>query len=84
MELEESTFLISDYITKLIPSALDSSGKLGYISAQNHAFFRNSLYTLARKALRINSNVIQTLMKTAVNSCIKLYHLLSLLECCTW
>ena len=60
------------------------SGKLGYISAQSHAFFRNSLYTLARKALRINSNVIQTLMKTAVNSCIKVYHLLSLLECCTW
>ena len=84
MELEESILLISDYITKLILSVLNSSEKLGYKSAQSHAFFfRNSLYALARKASRIDLNVIQTLMKNAINSCIKVYHLLSLLEYCT-
>ena len=83
MELEESILLISDYITKLILSVLNSSGKLDYNLLKVMHFFRNSLYALARKASRINLNVIQTLLKNAVNSCIKVYHLLSLLEYCT-
>lgn len=43
----------------------------------------NSSYILARKTARINLSVIQIPSKTSAISCIKVYHLLSLLKYCT-